>query len=70
VAIAAEPSQASVALLALHPCGRVTFRTPGRPMLLSTNPIGSVADHMAMHITAVTHTYETDVRLLPPTEAR
>jgi hypothetical protein len=40
------------------------------PMLLSTNPIGSVADHMAMHITAVTHTYETDVRLLPPTEAR
>ena len=31
------------------------------PMLLSTNPIGSIADHMAMHISAVTHTYETTV---------
>jgi hypothetical protein len=40
------------------------------PMLLSTNPIGSIADHMAMHISAVTHTYETDVRLPPPTESR
>ena len=39
------------------------------PMLLSTNPIGSVADHMAMHISAVSHTYETDVRLPPPTTA-
>ena len=39
------------------------------PMLLSTNPIGSVADHMAMHITAVSHTYETDVRLPPATTA-
>ncbi len=40
------------------------------PMLLSTNPIGSIADHMAMHISAVAHTYETTVRLPPPTEAR
>ena len=40
------------------------------PMLLSTNPIGSIADHMAMHISAVEHTYETDVRLPPPTKAR
>ena len=40
------------------------------PMLLSTNPIGSIADHMAMHISAVTHTYETTVRLPPPTKAR
>jgi hypothetical protein len=40
------------------------------PMLLSTNPIGSIADHMAMHISAVAHTYETDVRLPPPTKAR
>jgi hypothetical protein len=38
------------------------------PMLLSTNPIGSIADHMAMHISAVAHTYETDVRLPPPTK--
>jgi hypothetical protein len=39
------------------------------PMLLTTNPIGSVADHMAMHISAVSHTYETDERLPPPTTA-
>jgi hypothetical protein len=40
------------------------------PMLLSTNPIGSIADHMAMHVSAVAYTYETDVRLPPPTEAQ
>jgi hypothetical protein len=40
------------------------------PMLLSTNPIGSIADHMAMHVSAVAHTYETEVRLPPPTSAR
>ena len=33
------------------------------PMLLSANPIGSVADHAAMHISAVAHSYETEVRL-------
>jgi hypothetical protein len=40
------------------------------PMLLSTNPIGSIADHMAMHVSAVSHAYETEVRLPPPTKAR
>ena len=40
------------------------------PMLLSANPIGSVADHMAMHISAVQHEYNTEVRLPPPTKAR
>ena len=39
------------------------------PMLLSTNPIGSVVDHAAMHISAVAHSYETEVRLPPPTKA-
>jgi hypothetical protein len=39
------------------------------PMLLSTNPIGSVADHAAMHLSAVAHNYETDVRLPPPATA-
>lgn len=39
------------------------------PMLLSTNPIGSIADHAAMHVSAVAHEYETDVRLPPPTTA-
>jgi hypothetical protein len=40
------------------------------PMLLSTNPLGSIADHAAMHISAVAHSYETDVRLPPATKAR
>jgi hypothetical protein len=39
------------------------------PMLLSANPIGSIADHMAMHVSAVAHTYGTEVRLPPPTRA-
>ena len=39
------------------------------PMLLTTNPIGSVVDHAAMHISAVAHDYETEVRLPPPTKA-
>ena len=40
------------------------------PMLLSTNPIGSILDHAAMHTTAVVQNYETQVRLPPPTRAR
>lgn len=39
------------------------------PMLLSANPIGSIADHAAMHISAVAHEYETEVRLPPATTA-
>lgn len=39
------------------------------PMLLSANPIGSIADHAAMHISAVAHTYNTEVRLPPATKA-
>lgn len=39
------------------------------PMLLSTNPIGSIVDHAAMHISAVAHTYETEERLPPPAKA-
>jgi hypothetical protein len=40
------------------------------PMLLSANPIGSIADHAAMHISAVAHTYNTEVRLPPATKAK
>ncbi len=40
------------------------------PMLLSTNPIGSIADHMAMHVSARAHAYETEVRLPPSAKAR
>jgi hypothetical protein len=46
--------------------GNVLISTP---MLLSANPIGSIADHMAMHVSAVAHTYNTEVRLPPPTNA-
>lgn len=33
------------------------------PMLPSATPIGSVADHAAMHVSAVIHSYETEGRL-------
>jgi len=39
------------------------------PMLLTTNPIGSVVDHASMHISAVAHSYETEVRLPPAAKA-
>jgi hypothetical protein len=39
------------------------------PALLTANPIGSVIDHAGMHIAAVSHEYETDVRLPPPADA-
>jgi hypothetical protein len=38
------------------------------PMLLTTNPIGSVLDHSAMHVAAVVHEYEGETRLPPKTE--
>jgi hypothetical protein len=38
------------------------------PMLLTSNPIGSVLDHSAMHVTAVVHEYEGETRLPPETE--
>jgi hypothetical protein len=40
-------------------------------MLLSGNPIGSIADHMAMHIpSAVQHEYNTEVAAPTADEAR
>ena len=71
-----------VALTAIYHLGYAQYRQNGvrapetgnviisMPMLLSANPIGSVADHMAMHISAVQHEYNTEVRLPPPTKAR
>lgn len=35
------------------------------PMLATMNPIGSMAAHVSMHVTAVTHSYETR-NFLPP----
>jgi hypothetical protein len=40
------------------------------PAIVSMNPVGSVVTHAAMHITAVTHAYETDVFLPPQTNAK
>lgn len=40
------------------------------PMLLSANPVGSILDHAAMHVSEVTHDYETEVRLPPATKAK
>jgi len=40
------------------------------PALVSTNPAGSVIAHAAMHVTAVTHAYETEVFLPPQTDAQ
>jgi hypothetical protein len=71
-----------MAMTAVYHLGYAQFRQDGvrapetgnviisGPMLLSTNPIGSIADHMAMHISAVQHEYNTEVRLPPPTNAR
>jgi hypothetical protein len=35
-------------------------------MLATANPVGSIAAHISMHVTAVTHSYETTI-FLPPT---
>lgn len=37
------------------------------PTVLTGNPIGSIVAHAAMHVTAVTHAYETDTFLPPQT---
>jgi hypothetical protein len=37
------------------------------PTLLSANPIGSIGAHVSMHVTAVTHAYETRDYLPPQT---
>ena len=37
------------------------------PTLLTANPIGSIGAHVTMHVTAVTHAYETRDYLPPQT---
>ena len=70
-----------VAITAIYHLGFAQYREDGLrqpetgntlisvPMLLSTNPLGSMLDHAAMHVSAVAHDYETEVRLPPATEA-
>ena len=38
------------------------------PTLLTANPVGSIEAHVAMHVTAVTHSYETNTYLPPQTD--
>lgn len=38
------------------------------PAMATGNPVGSIIAHGAMHVTAVTHSYETDVFLPPQTD--
>jgi hypothetical protein len=70
-----------VAITATYHLGYAQYREDGvrqpetgnaiisMPMLLTANPIGSIADHAAMHVASVAHIYETEVRLPPPTTA-
>jgi hypothetical protein len=39
------------------------------PMLATANPIGSIGAHVSMHVTAVTHSYETTIFLPPKTDS-
>ena len=39
------------------------------PMLMTANPAGSIAAHISMHVTAVTHSYETTTFLPPQTDS-
>lgn len=39
------------------------------PMLATVNPIGSIGAHISMHVTAVTHSYETTIFLPPQTNS-
>ncbi|MBI5309834.1 MAG: PrgI family protein [Actinobacteria bacterium] len=39
------------------------------PMLATVNPAGSLVAHSTMHVAAVVHEYETEVRLPPATDA-
>jgi len=39
------------------------------PMLATANPIGSIGAHISMHVTAVTHSYETTIFLPPQTDS-
>ncbi|MEZ4572751.1 MAG: hypothetical protein R2849_21030 [Thermomicrobiales bacterium] len=39
------------------------------PAMATGNPVGSLVAHSAMHVTAVAHSYETDVFLPPQTDS-
>jgi hypothetical protein len=71
----------SVALTATYHLGYEHYREDGLaepetgnvamtlPTALTTNPLGSIGAHVALHLTAVTHSYETETFLPPQTDA-
>ena len=76
-AVGAAALLASLAMTAVYHLGYSDFRSPllvrpvtadlvwSVPTLVTLNPIGTPITHAAMHVTAVLHSYETDV-FLPP----
>jgi hypothetical protein len=79
IAVGLAALLASMAMTATYHLGYSDFRSEkvrqplagdvvwSAPTLLTLNPIGAPLTHAAMHITAVLHSYETDV-FLPPHE--
>lgn len=79
IAVGLAALAASMAMTATYHAGYSDFRSEkvrqpvagdvvwSAPTLLTLNPIGAPITHAAMHVTAVLHSYETDV-FLPPHE--
>jgi len=77
VVIGAAALLASLVMAAVYHLGYSDFRSPklaqpvtadlvwSVPTLITLNPIGTPITHAAMHVTAVLHSYETEV-FLPP----
>jgi hypothetical protein len=75
--VAAVALAASLAMTAVYHAGYSDFRGEklrkpltgdvvwSAPTLLTLNPVGSPAAHVALHVAAVTHSYDTDT-FLPP----
>ena len=76
-AIGALALAVSIAFTAVYHLGYPDFRGSkvkkpiagsliwGAPTLLTLNPLGAPAAHIALHVTAVTHSYQTTT-FLPP----
>ena len=79
IAVGLAALVASMAMTATYHLGYSDFRSEkvrqpvagdvvwSAPTLLTLNPIGAPITHAAMHVTAVLHSYETDL-FLPPHE--
>ena len=77
VTVGAAALLASLAMTTVYHLGYIDFRSPklarpvaadivwSVPTLVTLNPVGTPITHAAMHVTALLHSYETDV-FLPP----